>query len=156
MKEQVNHPAHYNRGGIECIDAIESALTPDEFMGFLKGQELKYVWRAGLKGDATEDFKKADWYNNRARQFIAKMQAPMCIAEEVFNTAPTPVVWEVRYVWGKDVFPGTYSGPGWYVTRDGHLWYGPMLNYNLAEAKWIECLDLPPHLSTSLDTNPQP
>lgn len=25
MAERVNHPAHYNAGGIECIDALEAA-----------------------------------------------------------------------------------------------------------------------------------
>lgn len=60
--ESVNHPAHYNAGGIECIDAIQAALTPEEFAGFCKGNALKYIWRAGKKGDAIQDFKKSSWY----------------------------------------------------------------------------------------------
>lgn len=27
MSEQVNHPQHYNQGGIECIDAMEAAIA---------------------------------------------------------------------------------------------------------------------------------
>lgn len=61
----VNHPAHYTQGSVECIDAIESALSHDQFVGFLRGQILKYTWRMGLKGDSTEDAKKVQWYNNR-------------------------------------------------------------------------------------------
>lgn len=27
MAERVNHPPHYNAGGIECIDALEAATS---------------------------------------------------------------------------------------------------------------------------------
>ena len=64
-KDAVNHPAHYTQGSIECIDAIESALSHDQFVGFLRGQILKYTWRLGLKGDSAEDAKKVQWYNDR-------------------------------------------------------------------------------------------
>ena len=58
------NPTHYTHGGIECIDAIESALTAEEFRGFLKGNVLKYTWRDRHKqGD--EDMAKAAWYLNR-------------------------------------------------------------------------------------------
>lgn len=57
----VNHPPHYTAGGIECIDAIQAALTPEEFRGFLKGNVLKYTWRERHKG-GEESLKKAQWY----------------------------------------------------------------------------------------------
>ena len=60
--DNVNQPFHYTRGGIECIHAIESALTEEEFRGYCKGNALKYVWRSGLKNDAKEDIQKAQWY----------------------------------------------------------------------------------------------
>jgi len=59
--DMVNHPPHYVQGGIECIDAIKAALTPDEWRGFLKGQILKYTWRERLKG-GQEDIGKAGFY----------------------------------------------------------------------------------------------
>lgn len=62
--EKVNHPPHYNASGIECIDAIEAALTPDEFRGFCKGNAMNYEWRERHKG-GDEDLKKAAWYLNR-------------------------------------------------------------------------------------------
>lgn len=62
--EKVNHPAHYNASGIECIDGIEAALTPEEFRGFCKANALKYIWREKHKGGG-EDLKKAAWYLNR-------------------------------------------------------------------------------------------
>ena len=57
----VNHPAHYTKGGIECIDAIQAALTPEEFRGYCKGNAIKYSWRERHKG-GNEDLKKASWY----------------------------------------------------------------------------------------------
>ena len=64
LAETVEHPAHYTAGGIECIDALESALTPDEFRGYCKGNIMKYVWRERHKGGA-ESIAKARWYIER-------------------------------------------------------------------------------------------
>lgn len=60
MKDQVNHPVHYNEhpSGIECI-------TVAEHMGFCLGNAIKYIWRADLKGDAIQDLEKARWYIDR-------------------------------------------------------------------------------------------
>ena len=64
VEDVVNHPAHYTKGGIECIDAIRAALTPEEFRGYCKGNALKYIWRNGKKAPGTEvqDAEKAIWY----------------------------------------------------------------------------------------------
>ena len=61
----VNHPPHYRQGDVECIDAIQSALTAEEFRGYCKGNALKYIWREKHKGQ-DESLKKAIWYLNRA------------------------------------------------------------------------------------------
>lgn len=58
----VNSPSHYKKGGIECIDAIRSALTEDEFRGFCKGTALAYIWRLGHKDAAEIDAAKTEWY----------------------------------------------------------------------------------------------
>lgn len=63
-KDNVNHPAHYTDGGIECIEAIEAQLTPEEYRGYLKGNVAKYVWREQHKG-GIESLKKAQWYLTR-------------------------------------------------------------------------------------------
>jgi hypothetical protein len=70
MSDLVNHPDHYNQSEIECIDAIQAALTPDEFRGYCKGNVLKYVWRERHKGNA-QSLKKARWYLDR---LIATME----------------------------------------------------------------------------------
>lgn len=58
----VNHPEHYTDGGIETIDYIRAKLNPIEFDGYIKGNVIKYVSRAGKKGEFTEDLRKAAWY----------------------------------------------------------------------------------------------
>lgn len=66
--DPVNRPAHYTQGTIECIDAIKAALGQEQFIGFLRGQVLKYQWRLGLKDDPVQDASKAAWYNARLVQ----------------------------------------------------------------------------------------
>ena len=68
--DPVNHPAHYTRGGIECIDAIKASMSPAEFRGFLKGNAMKYIWRYDAKGKPVEDLDKAMWYLTRLRNEI--------------------------------------------------------------------------------------
>lgn len=55
------NPEHYRQGDVECIDAIKSALTPDEFRGYLKGNIIKYIWRERMK----KGVSKAQWYVNK-------------------------------------------------------------------------------------------
>lgn len=62
--DPVNSPSHYTHGGVECIDAVKSALG-DKFMGFLIGNVMKYVYRYEHK-NGLEDLKKARWYLDRA------------------------------------------------------------------------------------------
>lgn len=60
----INNPPHYNQGDIECIDAIQAALSPEEFRGHLRACALKYLWRCNHKG-GREDLLKAEWYLKR-------------------------------------------------------------------------------------------
>lgn len=63
--DMVNHPPHYTQGGIECIDALQAALTPEEFKGYCKAAVIKYLWRLDHKGSAKENAEKALWYLQR-------------------------------------------------------------------------------------------
>lgn len=65
VSDPVNAPAHYTYGGIETIDFIKAKLSPEEFLGYLKGNVLKYTSRAGKKADLIQDLEKAQWYMNR-------------------------------------------------------------------------------------------
>ena len=59
--DPVNAPAHYRQGDIECLDAIKASMPREQFLGYLKGNEMKYVWRYQHKG-GIEDLKKANFY----------------------------------------------------------------------------------------------
>lgn len=65
--DQVNHPSHYQLLGIEAIDVVRH-------FNFNRGNAIKYVWRAGAKGDEVEDLKKAIWYLNDE---IKRLQAEL-------------------------------------------------------------------------------
>lgn len=62
MTETINHPLHY--GGednpYEAIRVIENWN-----LDFCLGNTVKYISRAGKKGDELEDLLKAQWYLNR-------------------------------------------------------------------------------------------
>ena len=62
--DKVNSPSHYRSGNIECIEAIEEALTDEELRGYFKGNCLKYLWREQYKNQL-EDLRKAQFYLNR-------------------------------------------------------------------------------------------
>jgi len=63
--DPVNSPAHYNRKGVEAIQAIEASMSPEEYRGYLKGNCMKYLWRYQYKGKPVEDLKKCQWYLDR-------------------------------------------------------------------------------------------
>lgn len=72
-----NHPAHYNAGAIEVIDALE-----DWKLGFHEGNVVKYIARAKHKGRELEDLKKARWYLDRR---IQQMEAPAPAKPKTFG-----------------------------------------------------------------------
>lgn len=58
-------PDYYKVAGMEAIGVIRSSLTDEEFVGFVKGNVLKYRLRAGKKtDDPTEDIRKAETYES--------------------------------------------------------------------------------------------
>lgn len=60
---------HYH-GAVEPIELMQSILTPDEFKGFLKGNAIKYAFRAGRKAgesaekDKTKFIVYSQWLHN--------------------------------------------------------------------------------------------
>ena len=70
--DMVNHPAHYKTAaGIEAIDVIEGYD-----LGFHLGNAMKYLLRAGRKGDAAEDLGKCCWYLRRYRHVSGYIPLP--------------------------------------------------------------------------------
>lgn len=97
QEEVVNRPSHYTShpSGVECVKIAEH-------LSFNLGNALKYVWRAGLKGEGTRlvDVKKALWYTEEealvCQQFgsdHALVQKGVeghvdCLAMKVIEAAP--------------------------------------------------------------------
>jgi len=69
IKDDVNHPAHYNKGGVGCIDAIKSCQG-DGFRYYLQGSAMKYIWRYEHKNNPIKDLEKAQWFLNRLIEFV--------------------------------------------------------------------------------------
>jgi hypothetical protein len=78
--ENVNHPSHYNHGRLECIDIMEDVFGIDETKAFCKLNAFKYLVRAELKGNESEDIDKALWYLEK-HQELAKRQE----TEQIMN-----------------------------------------------------------------------
>lgn len=53
---------HYRAMPRQPWDVMAEKLTPDEFIGFLKGSIIKYEMRDGKKPGALDDAKKAAHY----------------------------------------------------------------------------------------------
>lgn len=55
---EVRHPSHYQSDGMECIEAMYR-VSPEMAVYFSVGSALKYLDRAGRKGDEDTDLRKA-------------------------------------------------------------------------------------------------
>lgn len=85
----VNHPPHYKgtfeMWPVECIQVVEN-------LNFVLGNAIKYVWRAGSKGNAIsaqQDLDKALWYTERVPT-LGSYQVGVSIAKAVMLTCKQP------------------------------------------------------------------
>lgn len=70
MKDNIN-PSHYQRDGMECIDAIKAAVQNlSGAEAFETGSAIKYLWRWKEKG-GKDDLNKAMWF---IRDMIAEIE----------------------------------------------------------------------------------
>lgn len=78
----VDHPEHYQHpSGVECIDVVEH-------LPFNVGNAIKYLWRAGRKGDVLEDLRKAEWYVAREIKRLERQAKP-----EWGSSSENPLRW---------------------------------------------------------------
>ena len=54
-------PKYYAKGGIELVEILKAKLSRDQYLGFLKGNVFKYLFRYPYK-NGVEDLKKAETY----------------------------------------------------------------------------------------------
>ena len=60
--------SHYKDMPIQPWALMESVLSREEFIGFLKGNAIKYALRAGRKPGATDDGEKANHYLDKLKE----------------------------------------------------------------------------------------
>ena len=75
MEKQVSGLAinqdHYNAtGALQPIEVMQLFMTPEEFIGFCRGNTIKYSLRAGKKDDPKKEVDKAIQYARWWRQAL--------------------------------------------------------------------------------------
>lgn len=88
--EMVNHPDHYNRPGQkECIVEMEEKFGLAAVQYFCLLSRYKYLYRCGMKDDATQDISKANWYCDKFRALDGD--------DELLNIVPDNIKEAMRY-----------------------------------------------------------
>lgn len=64
---------HYHRIGIQPWAVMESVLSRQEFIGYLKGNIIKYGMRAGRK-EGTDDAAKAWHYKQKLEEYTSQTE----------------------------------------------------------------------------------
>jgi len=62
----VHHPEHYTQGEIECCQALHAMLGDVGYLGYCRGNAVKYLWRCMYKDSTSTDLRKARWYAEEA------------------------------------------------------------------------------------------
>ena len=62
---------HYKTMPVQPWDVMEAVLTREEFIGFLKGNVIKYSMRAGRK-EGSDDANKARHYMMKLREIVGE------------------------------------------------------------------------------------
>lgn len=75
--DPVNKPAHYNAGGVECIDALAAAtINLTGLEAVCTANAIKYLWRWKMK-NGVEDLNKAIWYIEKIKSSKPKSLPPL-------------------------------------------------------------------------------
>ncbi len=95
MADKIN-PEYYKRGGLETIDIMKKKLTPEEYIGKMKGDQYKYLERRGYKEaeglsklqwleSCVVDCQKQNWYTDKEMESyleqIAEINAKVQLEE---------------------------------------------------------------------------
>lgn len=71
FEEVVDHYDNHYQGEVQPIEIMQAQMTPEAFMGFIRGNILKYTCRAGKKDDITKETTKilryAEWLHKVAQ-----------------------------------------------------------------------------------------
>ena len=99
MNSAVEHPKHYRLEGVrEVLDVIRYALSEEEYMGFLKGNVIKYTLRAPYKGEADQDWEKASYYADLVKELCERASEEGRPLEEDFESEEEELLRMVDYL----------------------------------------------------------
>ncbi len=136
MSDPVNHPLHYvgHPSGVECLTVVRP-------MSFCLGNAVKYVWRAGMKGDLREDLMKARYYLVDAAQGVDPGSEPAFTAAQRVAAASdflalTGVGWNRFFAGFDGLWQGSVIEWCWYA----HHWRPSRRCLRVADAhldRWI-------------------
>ena len=84
VKDAIN-PDHYKVGGIEAIDYVKAKLSPEEYRGYLRGNALKYLSRAGHKDEAAQEIMYMPSRRNidTLHKKLQNLSHPMPVSEKM-------------------------------------------------------------------------
>jgi len=88
MKDKIN-PQHYQRDGMECIDAIKAAVQNlSGAEAYETGSAIKYLWRWKEKG-GKDDLNKAKWFIQDMISDLEEqeLQEEIALDETIFEIA---------------------------------------------------------------------
>lgn len=66
-----NNNQHYKECLIEPFYLMADLLTVEEFIGFLKGNLIKYAMRAPFKGESEKDVEKFKYYSSLLHEVLS-------------------------------------------------------------------------------------
>lgn len=84
---EVNHPAHYKTGRVECIDAMAAAFGKEAVKHFCLCNVFKYLYRYKNKG-GQKDIEKAAWYQNKYIELLSGGIGESKVGEEYYTINP--------------------------------------------------------------------
>lgn len=70
--DDLMHNKHYEEMPVEPLDLMKAVLTQEEYIGFLKGNMIKYAMRAGHKEgcSVSEDIDKFEAYKGFLNDYL--------------------------------------------------------------------------------------
>ena len=80
---------HYDAGGIETLDIIKAKLSPEQYIGYLLGNSLKYQSRFNFKHAGEGRIRDAEKSANYAQWLRDELAEQKAIREAV-SDGPTP------------------------------------------------------------------
>jgi hypothetical protein len=83
-EDVIDSPAHYNNGGIECIDYIRQQLGEEGYIAYCEGNMIKYQHRYKYKG-GVEDLKKSCKYQEWLIEALKKKEEIAMIEMKLRN-----------------------------------------------------------------------